>query len=153
SVSTSRRASATSVPLGRSFSRHMRRHRLIQSGAIALAAGVGFDVRAWAGQFSLSKGMDATIDPAAWVANSAAPYGRAVNGNSFETSTLTTFNGYQYTAYWQNSGGAGHVAVARRAIGTSAWQSMTLTNVFRSAGNSNDAHDVISLGIDPTDGT
>jgi hypothetical protein len=91
---------------------------LIKSGAIALAVAGVFDVRAFAGQFSISKGMDSTIDPAAWVANTSAPYGRAMNGNSFETSTLTTFNGYQYTAYWQNSSGAGHVAVARRALGT-----------------------------------
>src|SRR5439155_8619674 len=45
------------------------------------------------------------------------------------------------------------VAVARRPLGSSAWQTMTLLNAFRSTTNANDAHDVISLGIDPTDGT
>ena len=76
-----------------------------------------FDKSAWAGQFSISKSVDATIDTSAYMANSSAPYGRAMNGNSFETDTLTTFNGYQYTAYWKTvvTGGvtSGDLASAR----------------------------------------
>jgi hypothetical protein len=122
--------------------------------AIAAACALGlFDKSAWAGQFSISKTVDAAIDTAAWMANTSAPYGRAMNGNSFEDSTITTFDGYQYTAYWQNNNNVGKVAIARRLIGSSTWQTMTLSPAFRSTATSNDAHHVISLGIDPTDGT
>ena len=115
-----------------------------------------FDKSAWAGQFSISKSVDATIDTSAYMANSSAPYGRSMNGNSFETDTLTTLNGYQYTAYWKTvvTGGvtSGDLALARRPIGSSTWTSFTLTNTKITNGP-NDAHDIASIGIDPKDGT
>ena len=58
---------------------------------------------------------------ALYMANTTAPYGRSMNGNSFETDTITTYNGYQYTAYWKTVkvGGAldGELAIGRRTIG------------------------------------
>src|SRR5439155_13686480 len=125
--------------------RRGRTGQLAKWAAIAAATRALFDASAFAGQFSLSKvgtGSYGVIDTAAWVCASGATYGRGINGNSFETSTITSFNGYQYTAYWQNSSGAGHVAVARRAIGSGTWETMTLVNTFSSSGNSNDAHNV-----------
>src|SRR5581483_4003956 len=101
---------------------------------ILLSAACGLallDASAFAGQFSISKTVDATIDNAGWVGNTSAPYGRAINGTSFEDSTITTFNGYQYTAYWQNNNNVGKVAIARRPIGAATWQTMTLSPAFR----------------------
>jgi hypothetical protein len=131
-------------------------HRRLQT-VLASACGLALlNQAAWAGQFQLSKtgtGAYGTIDSSAWVGNTSSPYGRAINNNSFEDSAITTFNGYQYTAYWKYVSGTGRVAVARRQTGTASWASLTLSPAFRSATNSNDAHDVVSLGIDPKDGT
>ncbi len=87
-----------------------------------------------------------------------AQYGYMINGNSFQTP-LTTANGYQFTAYFLQSGTAKHVAVARRQIPTpsnpvAAWSIVELPNSKFSNGlASSDAHNVVSLGVDPTDGT
>ncbi len=86
-----------------------------------------------------------------------ATYGTAINGNSFEKETITSFNGYQYTAYWvkDTSGGTSYyLAVARRSIGSATWEVANLTtSQFTNGLSSQDAHNVVSLGIDPTDGT
>jgi hypothetical protein len=119
---------------------------------LAACAAVAFTHHiALAGSFTATKTVDATIDTAAWVANSGAAYGRAMNGNSFETETIGAFNGFQYTAYWKNVSGTGRLAVARRAIGSSTWSSATLSSAF--VNGPNDAHCVPAFGIDPKDGT
>jgi hypothetical protein len=94
---------------------------------------------------------------------SGAPYGTAINGESFETSDITSYGGYEYTAYWvmdTSSGTAYHVAVARRQDnGTTfgAWQVCNLTGAqFTNGLNGStpwDAHNVVSLGIDQNNGT
>lgn len=104
-----------------------------------------------AGTFSVSKSADTTVNTAAWVANSSGAYGRGINNNSFETSAITTYNGYQYTAFWRNVSNQGRVAVARRPVGSNTWETLTLTTAF--VNGANDAHNVISLGLNPTDGT
>ena len=47
-----------------------------------------------------------------------AGFGTAINGESFETSAITAYGGYQYSAYWVDDMSSGtpsyHVAVARR---------------------------------------
>jgi hypothetical protein len=141
------------------------RRTAFSAAATACASLALFDHAAWAGQFAISKTIDAAIDTATyngtntswlggggWMANSSAPYGRAMNGNSFETDTLTTYNGYEYMAYWKAVGTSGDLALARRQVGTANWQSFTLSNsVIQNAPN--DAHDITSIGIDPADGT
>ncbi len=92
-----------------------------------------------------------------------AEYGTAINGESFETNTITTYGGYEYTAYWvmdTSSGTAYHVAVARRQDnGTTfgAWQVCDLAGAQfvngMSGGTPSDAHNVVSLGIDQANGT
>ena len=147
----------------RRMTRDIRRRAFFAAAACA-SVGV-FDHAAWGGQFTISKTVDAAIDTAtyngtntswlgggAWMGNSSSPYGRAMNGNSFETDTLTTFNGYEYTAYWKTVGTAGDLALARRPIGSSTWTSITLTNT-QIINGPNDAHNIASIGIDPTDGT
>jgi autotransporter-associated beta strand protein len=92
---------------------------------------------------------------------STAPYGIAINGESFETNTITTCDGYQYSAYWVDDTSSGtaayYLAVARRSVGSSNWQVVNLPNSKfangLSSGYPSDAHNVVSLGIDQTDGT
>src|SRR5262245_21322012 len=94
--------------------------------ACAGAASVSFS--ALAGQFSFTKTVDANIDTAAWMANTSAAYGRAMNGNCFETETIGTYLGFQYAAFWKNVSNIGRIAVARRAIGSSSWAVATLNS-------------------------
>jgi len=104
-----------------------------------------------AGQFSIMKMVDAVVDPSGYVASSSAPYGRAMNGNSFAAETITTFNGYQYSGYWRYVDGSGQLAVARRAVGSSTWESFTLGSSL--VNGPNDAHNIVSLGINEIDAT
>lgn len=134
--------------------RQSRQGKVIAAAACAAAIALAHVAStASAGQFSISKTVDATVDPNGFVANSSAPYGRAMNGNSFETATITTFNGYQYSGYWQYVGGQAQLAVARRPLGSATWSTALIGTNMINGGTDNDAHNVVSLGVDPIDGT
>jgi hypothetical protein len=107
-----------------------------------------------AGQFSISELRDTTIDARGLVLANGATYGRGINGNSFETETIATVNGYQYTAYWAFVGGGTprQLALSRRPVGSSTWETMTLSSVLQT-NDANDAHNVVSMGFSPLDGT
>jgi hypothetical protein len=90
---------------------------------------------------------------------SSAPYGRGINGVSFQTRALLKFNGYQYAA-WYDTTGSGPttetVWLARRHLAgtmTGPWEKFKTSSTFVNGKRSWDAHDVISLGISPLDGT
>jgi autotransporter-associated beta strand protein len=119
--------------------------------ASAIATGCVISPAAFAGSFAISKTLDAPVSNSAWVGNSSSPYGRGINNNSFQTGALTTYNGYQYTAFWRNESNVGRVTVGRRAVGSSTWELANISSVF--VNGANDAHNVISLGLNPTDGT
>jgi hypothetical protein len=74
-------------------------------------------------------------------------YGGYLNGESFQEEGILSFNGYQYAAFWNNSR---HVVLARRALPTGAWSTLEFSDYTNSA---DDAHNTISLGICPGDGT
>jgi hypothetical protein len=105
--------------------------------------------------------QDAVIDPRGMTLGTGATYGTAINGESFEKETITSYNGYQYTSYWvkdaSGESAAYYVAVARRPVGAATWEVANLTtSTFvngMSGGTPWDAHDVVSLGIDQNDGT
>jgi hypothetical protein len=83
-------------------------------------------------------------------------FGRAINGVSFQADILITFNGYQYTAWYDNVGTAQTVWLARRSVnGTTAgaWQPISTGSLFVNGKAKWDAHNVISLGVSPMDGT
>lgn len=86
-------------------------------------------------------------------------YGRNINCGSFQADMLITFNGYQYTAWYDNNGSTTStqtVWLARRTIdktSVGAWQAVTTGSTFVNGKASWDAHNVISLGISPVDGT
>jgi hypothetical protein len=74
-------------------------------------------------------------------------YGGLLNGESFQQAGILSYNGYQYTAFWNASE---HVVLARRALPVGAWEKIELTDYHLAA---EDAHNTISLGIAPGDGT
>ncbi len=92
--------------------------------------------------------LDATI----------AQYGADINGLAFQ-SPITTAAGYQFATYFMQSGTNRHVAVARRPIPTPGnavpdWSVVELPNSkFTNGLSTMDAHNVVSIGVDPTDGT
>ncbi len=74
-------------------------------------------------------------------------YGGYLNGESFQQEGIVSHNGYQYAAFWNTSR---HVVMARRALPSGAWARFEFTDYTNTA---DDAHNTISLGICPGDGT
>ncbi|WP_199044481.1 BNR-4 repeat-containing protein [Glycomyces salinus] len=77
----------------------------------------------------------------------ALTYTGYMNGESFQQDGITTFNGWQYTAWWDQDGFAN---VARRSVGSGSWETVRLTD-YRTT--STDSHNTISIGISGRDGT
>ena len=130
---------------------------------MALLAAWGLPGSAAAAVVMATEVGDSIIDARGMTLGSGAPYGTAVNGESFETNDIATYGGYEYTAYWvkdTSSGTTYHVAVARRQDnGTTfgAWQVCDLPGAQfingLSGSTPSDAHNVVSLGIDQNNGT
>ncbi|WP_437897150.1 BNR repeat-containing protein [Sorangium sp. So ce124] len=80
-------------------------------------------------------------------------YGGYLNGESFQQDAIVSFGGFQYTAFWNTNR---NVVLARRRLSTSpggaagAWEKFDFKDYRLSA---DDAHNTISLGIAPGDGT
>ncbi len=74
-------------------------------------------------------------------------YGTSINGLSFQQDMVITHLSWQYVAYYN---GSHHVCIARRKLPTTNWQILELTDYYF---DSNDAHNIISMGICPNDGT
>ena len=122
---------------------------------------------------AVSKIDDTIVDDSAVTIDS---YGQAINGLSFQQSPVITHNGWQYVAYYHGvSGGSvnGYVCVARRKlsgdigfqVSAQADQPQTMFSMTYSVKDwdiislpdyifsNNDAHNVVSMGICPNDGT
>lgn len=96
---------------------------------------------------------DSTLSTNARLFATSAPYGRAINGIAYQSQILMTFDGYQYTAWYDNT--TLTVFIARRSVGGAApgaWEILNTGSTFVN-GVANDAHNVITLGICPVDGT
>ena len=80
-------------------------------------------------------------------------YGGYLNGESFQQDAIVSFGVFQYTAFWNTNR---NVVLARRRLPTSpggaagAWEKFDFKDYKLSA---DDAHNTISLGIAPGDGT
>jgi hypothetical protein len=74
-------------------------------------------------------------------------YGGYLNGESFQQDGIVSYGGYQYAAFWNTSR---HVVLGRRSLPTGAWSTLELADYTLSA---DDAHNTISIGICPGDGT
>jgi hypothetical protein len=97
---------------------------------------------------SVTKIGDTTVHGAAMTLGSGAPYGYAINGLSFQQDALWTFNGWQYFAYYSSSR---HVCLSRRQLPSGTWQTVEFTDYTIST--TTDAHNVVSVGICPNNGT
>lgn len=84
-------------------------------------------------------------------------YGQAINGISFQDHILLTFEGYQYTAWYDTSGSIQRVCIARRTAdgtATGPWEVCKTNSEFSNGDESAwDAHNVVAIGICPNDGT
>jgi hypothetical protein len=113
---------------------------------------LGFGFALWTavcGAFpSVSKIGDSTAAANAMTLGRGAPYGYAINGLSFQQEALLTFNGWQYITYYN---GSRYVCVGRRPLPAGTWEVLTLTDYTLST--TTDAHNVVSMGICPNDGT
>jgi hypothetical protein len=74
-------------------------------------------------------------------------YGGYLNGESFQQDGVVSYKGYQYAAFWNTNR---NVVMARRALPSGAWEKFDFTDYKNSE---DDAHNTISLGICPGDGT
>ena len=77
-------------------------------------------------------------------------YGYAINGLSFQQDAVVTHNGWQYVAYYCDINDEGYVCVARRELPSGSWQIIVTDHKLSTTW---DAHNVVSIGICPNDGT
>ncbi len=115
-------------------------------GAVALfcSALVWFASSASA-QFTVTKTGDSVVNSQALTIDGS--FGRSINGQSFQQDALVTHQGHQYIAYYDSKR---QVCIARRKLPSDQWQVIRFQDYdFRS----NDAHNTISIGICPKDGT
>jgi len=99
---------------------------------------------AWA-SLAVTKIGDAMVDRQALTID--GEFGQAINGLSFQQDAVLTHRTYQYVGYYD---GQRRVCLARRALPSGAWEIIRFADYdFQS----NDAHNIISVGICPNDGT
>lgn len=120
----------------------------------ALAIAAAFVGLALAGPVASASALDVALiedrilDPEA---HARITYENTVNVASYQQDGVLTYNGWQYTAWYQNDGnGAGDASavVARRELPDGEWESAQLAHPLWS----NDSHNTIALGVTPTDG-
>ncbi|THH14195.1 hypothetical protein EW146_g6107 [Bondarzewia mesenterica] len=77
-----------------------------------------------------------------------------LNGESFQQDALVTFKEYQYAVFWladASNSSIRHPSVSRRSLANSSnWETFTFMDYNQTE---DDGHDIISLGIAPSDGT
>jgi hypothetical protein len=96
-------------------------------------------------QTKIHKDLDLEVDPFALTID--GNFGQAINGKSFQQDIVVAHLGFQYLAYYDSSR---HVCLARRKLAENKWEILRLLDYHF---KSNDAHNTISLGICPNDGT
>ncbi|MCE5185586.1 MAG: BNR repeat-containing protein [Planctomycetaceae bacterium] len=94
---------------------------------------------------SVQKISDSIVDVEALTID--GPYGNVINGLSFQQEAVITHNGWQYVGYYNSSR---HVCLSRRQLPNGSWERIEFTDYTFV---SDDAHNTISVGICPNDGT
>ena len=96
-------------------------------------------------QLNAKKINDTVVDTQALTID--GNFGQAINGKSFQQDVVVSCNGFQYVGFYNASR---YVCLARRKLPAGKWQNLEMKDYdFKS----NDAHNVISIGICPNDGT
>ncbi len=94
----------------------------------------------------ITKTGDTVVDTRALTLD-GSKWGMAINGKSFQQDAVISHRGYQYVAYYE---ARRNVCLSRRKLPAGQWDIIRFTDyVFQS----NDAHNTISMGICPNDGT
>ena len=107
----------------------------------SLAGAAEDTAKAW----NTTKIRDSVVDPAALTI--VGGFGQCINGLSFQQDAVTSYAGWQYVGYYDASR---RVCLARRKLPDGEWQHLRFQDYdFRS----DDAHNTISLGVCPKDGT
>jgi len=96
-------------------------------------------------EFAFEEVADTVVDKSGLTIDGA--FGQAANGKSFQQDVLVTHNQVQYIAYYDAER---HVCVGRRTLPSGKWEILRLED-YRFGGQ--DAHNTISMGICPRDGT
>lgn len=107
-------------------------------GNAAFEATVATEIR-------VGKTADRVVEPTALTIDGA--FGRCINGLSFQQEAVTSNAGCQYVGYYDAER---HVCLARRKLPNGAWETIRFKDYDF---HSDDAHNTISLGICPKDGT
>lgn len=98
-----------------------------------------------AGQFKIVMEKISRVDE-----NALSVHGRfssAINGKSYQKDAIASHKGFQYLAFYDEKR---HVCLARRKLPQGNWETIRFLDYHF---KSNDAHNVISMGICPNDGT
>lgn len=101
--------------------------------------------------FTAKKIGDSLVDTEALVLGEEQ-YGQtrfspSINGNSFQQDAVLTHKNYQYVGYYDEQR---HVCIARRKLPAGMWETVRFEDYLFEV---NDAHNTISIGICPNDGT
>ncbi len=97
------------------------------------------------GDVTVTKVADSPVDPRAMTIQ--GEFGPSINGQSFQQDALTSLGGWQYLGWYDD---AGRVCLSRRRLPDGAWEHVRFDD-YRF--QSNDAHNVISIGVCAGDGT
>ena len=96
-------------------------------------------------EFEVDKIGDSLVDAGALTIRGG--FGQCINGLSFQQDAVVTHDGYQYVGYYD---GNRRVCLARRKLPGGDWNIIRFKDYdFKS----NDAHNIISIGICPKDAT
>ncbi len=94
---------------------------------------------------SATRIAESQVDPQALTIDGR--FGQSINGNAFQQDAVASHNGYQYLGYYDSKR---QVCLARRKLPLGEWQVIRFDD-YRY--ENDDAHNTISIGIAPGDGT
>jgi len=96
--------------------------------------------------FKITKLGDKVVDSMALTLD-GSKWGMAINGKSFQQEAIISHGAYQYLVYYNAQR---NVCLSRRKLPAGQWETIRFTDYLF---QSNDAHNTISMGICPNDGT
>ncbi len=112
-----------------------------------LLFGMVFNCMAVEGTVVIQKISDSIVDEEALIFPDG-PFGTCINGQTFQQDGVTSFNGYQYAAFF---GKGGIVCLGRRPLPDGKWEVLRLKDYV--IADHRDVHNVVVVGICPGDGT
>ena len=96
-------------------------------------------------QLKAEKIADSEVDPLALTIDGR--FGQSINGQAFQQDAVASHGEYQYVAYYDSNR---QVCIARRKLPHGDWQ---VIRFYDYKFENDDAHNTISIGISPADGT